>query len=279
MCERASPMPRSALGRRPYEPLSHRLLRERRKHWQFFHVARVVLNDDGRLQICCEFLQPLDRSYGLGAIEVECRHAVRIVVLAEVDRIAGDDDRARLRELYQQAGMARRVPWRTQQDYRTVTEYILVEGLRLERLCRTADRFDPQGMQPHSGSFPEMADRSGRAQFFAMILESKSRGCPRPQALAPGKRWGRLSIGDGCEGLRTCCPGLGGGVRLHRDRPLQRATGWRGTTGRCPRTSRAAGAATDQPRSVNMTSDRHWIVSAVSFFCQLLVKAEGNNAS
>ena len=38
-------------------------------------------------------------------------------------------------------------------------------------------------------------------------------------------------------------------------------------------------AETDRPRSMNMTSDRHWIVSAVSFLRQLLVKAEGNNVS
>ena len=40
------------------------LLRGCRKHRQFFHVPCVVLNDNGRLQICCDFLQPLDRSYG-----------------------------------------------------------------------------------------------------------------------------------------------------------------------------------------------------------------------
>src|SRR5690349_4538755 len=115
-----------------YEHLTRELLRKRRKYRQFFHVTCVVLNDDGRLQIRSGFLQPLDRRDCLRTIEVECRHAARVVILAEVDRIAGDDDGAHLCKLYQQAGMARCVPWRTQHDHRTVTEYIFVDGLRLD---------------------------------------------------------------------------------------------------------------------------------------------------
>ena len=37
------------------------------------------------------FLMPLDRRHRLGAIVVEGRHAVRIVVLVEVRRVAGQD--------------------------------------------------------------------------------------------------------------------------------------------------------------------------------------------
>jgi len=85
--------------------LPRELLRKRRKYRQFFHVACVVLNDDGRLQIRCAFLQSFDRRDCLRTIEVECRHAARVVILAEVDRIAGDDDGADLCKLYQQAGM------------------------------------------------------------------------------------------------------------------------------------------------------------------------------
>ena len=85
--------------------LNARLFRERGKHRQFINVARIVLDDDLPLQIRCDLLHAIDRSYRLRAIEIEPGHAVRIVILAEVDRIAGDDDGADLCKLYQQAGM------------------------------------------------------------------------------------------------------------------------------------------------------------------------------
>jgi len=41
-----------------------------------------------------------------------------------VDRVAGKDDGAHLRQFYQQAGMARGVSRRAQHDYRAVAKYI-----------------------------------------------------------------------------------------------------------------------------------------------------------
>src|SRR5438045_3501834 len=101
-----------------------------------------MLNDDGCLQIRCDFFQPLDRSYRLGAIEIECRHSVRIVVLAEVYCIASDDDGAHLCQLDQQTRMARRVPWRAQHDHRTVTEYVLVDRLRFDLVLALDPAFE-----------------------------------------------------------------------------------------------------------------------------------------
>ena len=51
------------------------LLRRRRKRRQFVDVARIVLNDDGRLEVRRDLLEALDRCQRLGAIEVERGHA------------------------------------------------------------------------------------------------------------------------------------------------------------------------------------------------------------
>ena len=67
---------------RPTAPL----LRRRRKRRQLADVARVVLDDDGRLAVGRDLLQAIDRGQGLRAVGVEPRHAVAVVVLAEVRR-------------------------------------------------------------------------------------------------------------------------------------------------------------------------------------------------
>ena len=67
-----------------------------------------------------------------GAVVVERGHAVRVVVLAEVHGVAAEDHGARLRQLDQQAVMARRVPGRAQHDHAAVAEHILVERERLD---------------------------------------------------------------------------------------------------------------------------------------------------
>src|SRR5208282_3545736 len=55
-------------------------LRRRRKRRQFVNVARIVLDDDGRMQVGLELLEALERGDRLGAIEVERRDAVGLVV-------------------------------------------------------------------------------------------------------------------------------------------------------------------------------------------------------
>src|SRR5690242_7286038 len=92
-----------------------RLFRERGKLRQFADVARVVLNDECRLQIRCDLFDALDRSDGLRPIIVENWHTLVIVILAEMDGIAAENRRPHLRQLDQQTGMARRVPGRAQQ--------------------------------------------------------------------------------------------------------------------------------------------------------------------
>src|SRR5215471_10436154 len=82
--------PSAAASRIP--TLRRPLLRERRKLRQFADVARIVLDDQGRLQIRRDLLDALDRSDRLGSVVVECRHAFRIVILAEVDGIAAEND-------------------------------------------------------------------------------------------------------------------------------------------------------------------------------------------
>jgi hypothetical protein len=69
---------------------------------------------------------------GFPATIVEPGHAVRVVILAEVRGIAGDDHGARLRQLDQQAVMARRVPGRVEHDYAAVAEHVLVVHERLD---------------------------------------------------------------------------------------------------------------------------------------------------
>src|SRR5262249_36246681 len=63
---------------------NRQLFRRRRECRQLVDVARVMLDDDGRLEIRGDLLEALERRHRLGAIEVERRHTIRIVILAEV---------------------------------------------------------------------------------------------------------------------------------------------------------------------------------------------------
>src|SRR5262249_61506454 len=93
---------------------------------------RVMLDDDGRLEIRGGLLEALERRHRLGAIEVERRHAIRIVILAEVRRIAGDHHGPHLRHLDEKALMAGPGPRRPQHDHAAVPEYVLVERKRFD---------------------------------------------------------------------------------------------------------------------------------------------------
>src|SRR5262245_21316848 len=116
-----------------FEPeCAPRLLRGGWKRRQFFDVARVVLNDHGRLGIRCDLLEALERRDRLCAIIVKPGHAGRVVILTKVRGIAGNDHGARLRQLDQQAVMARRVPRCVEHDYAAVAEYVLVVHERLD---------------------------------------------------------------------------------------------------------------------------------------------------
>jgi hypothetical protein len=66
------------------------LLGGHRERRQLADVANVVLDDDGRFEICDGLLHALDRGDDRGAVEVEVSHAATLVVLAEVDQVAGE---------------------------------------------------------------------------------------------------------------------------------------------------------------------------------------------
>jgi len=89
--------------------ITAQLLRRGRERRQFVD-ARVVLDDYRRLGIRRDLLEALERRDRLCAIIVEPRHAVRVVILAEVGCIAGDDHGARLRQFDEKAVMAGRMP-------------------------------------------------------------------------------------------------------------------------------------------------------------------------
>src|SRR5262245_51276323 len=83
------------------------LLRGGRERRQLADVAQIVLDDDGRLEIRRDRLHALDRGDRRGAVEVEDRHAVALVVLAEVDRVAAEQHRAHVLQPDQQGAVAR----------------------------------------------------------------------------------------------------------------------------------------------------------------------------
>src|SRR6516162_9055243 len=112
--------------------ISAQLLRRGRERRQFANVARVVLDDYRRLGIRRDLLKALERRDRLCAIIVEPRHAVRVVILAEVGCIARDDHGARLRQLDEKAVMARRVPGRVEHDHAAIAEHVLVVHERLD---------------------------------------------------------------------------------------------------------------------------------------------------
>ena len=112
--------------------ITAQLLRRGRERRQFVDVARVVLDDYRRLGIRRDLLEALERRDRLCAIIVEPRHAVRVVILAEVGCIAGDDHGARLRQFDEKAVMAGRMPRRVEHDYAAVAEYVLVVHEQLD---------------------------------------------------------------------------------------------------------------------------------------------------
>jgi tripartite-type tricarboxylate transporter receptor subunit TctC len=113
-------------------PLAEVLLRGRRERRQLRDIARVVLDDDGRLQVLGDALDPLERGDRLGAVVVEAGHAVALVVLVEVRRIAEQYDRPLLLQPHEQRLVTRRMARRAQHHHRAVAEHVLVGGLRLD---------------------------------------------------------------------------------------------------------------------------------------------------
>src|SRR5262249_58517399 len=85
------------------------LFRGSRERRQLADVAQVVLNDDGRFEIGGDLLHAFDRGDRRRAVEVEDRHTVTFVVLAEVDRVATEQYRAHVLQPDQQAAVACRV--------------------------------------------------------------------------------------------------------------------------------------------------------------------------
>src|SRR5438067_11781133 len=88
------------------------LLRGGGERRQFADIARVVLDDDGRLQIGGDLLHALERSHGCGAVVIEARHAVAVVVLVEMREISHQDDVAFFLQLYEERAVAGRMPGR-----------------------------------------------------------------------------------------------------------------------------------------------------------------------
>src|SRR5262249_6877176 len=84
---------------------------------QLADVAHVVLDDDGGLEVRGHLLHPLDRGNRRGAVEVEPRHAVALVVLAEVDQVAGEQHRAHVLQPHEQGAVARRVTRHPENDH------------------------------------------------------------------------------------------------------------------------------------------------------------------
>src|SRR5262249_35992280 len=107
------------------------LLRGGRERRQFTHVARVVLDDYGRLEARGDLLEAVDRGERLRAAAVEGGHAVGVVVLLEMREIAGQEQVALLLRIHQQAAMARRVPRGVQDQHGAIAEHVLVSHQRL----------------------------------------------------------------------------------------------------------------------------------------------------
>ena len=91
-----------------------------------------MLDDHGRIGIRRDLLEPLERRDRLRTIIVEPGHPLRVEILAEVRGITGDDHGTHLRQLDQQAVMARRVPGRVEHDHAAVAEHVLVVRERLD---------------------------------------------------------------------------------------------------------------------------------------------------
>src|SRR5258706_7793861 len=77
---------------RKTRPLARNLPRRRRKRGQLADVPRIVLDDDRGPQVPGDVLDAIQRRDGLRPVEVEARHAVALVVLLEVRRVADQDE-------------------------------------------------------------------------------------------------------------------------------------------------------------------------------------------
>src|ERR1700722_18996857 len=112
-----------------------------RKRRQFAYITRIVLDDDGCVQVGGELLEALDRRNRRGAIVVVPWHAIGVPVLAEMRGVAGQDQASR-RELHQQAVVAGRVPRRRQHDYAAVAEDVSVGRHRLDLAVALGPRLE-----------------------------------------------------------------------------------------------------------------------------------------
>ena len=85
-----------------------------------------MLQDHRRLEIGGDFLVTVKGSQRGGAVNVESRHAVALVIFVKVGEVAGNQHRAHVAQLDQQAAVAGRVARRREHDHAAVAEHILV---------------------------------------------------------------------------------------------------------------------------------------------------------
>src|SRR6266705_5303808 len=109
-----------------------RLLRCSRKSRQLADVARVVLDDHGRVEVRGDLLHPLDRRDRLRAVVIEGRYAVRFVVLAEVRGVAAQQEILSRLEAHEEARVPGRVAGRAEHPHRAVAPDVLVERQGLD---------------------------------------------------------------------------------------------------------------------------------------------------
>src|SRR5262245_47073832 len=127
-CGKENGLHRGSPLRRP-RPSSASGGRERR---QLPDVAHVVLDDHGRLQVRGELLHAIERRDGLRAVVVEPRHAVALVVLAEMHEVAAQNHWAHVLQPHEQGAVAGRVARCLEHDDGAVAEHVLVGHERLD---------------------------------------------------------------------------------------------------------------------------------------------------
>ena len=118
---------------------------ERRK---LVDVARVVLDDDRRLEVLLNLLDPIQGGERLGSVVVEARDAIVLIVLVEVRQVSAQDDRALLLQAHEQRLMAGRVTGRSQDHHGSIAEYVLVCGLRFDLASATDPRRERADVWP-----------------------------------------------------------------------------------------------------------------------------------
>src|ERR1700684_3122386 len=108
------------------EAIALRSVVKLRRHLEAVALSLVVIDPELRMLPGQRVRYLLHRSQRLRLVEIHGGHTAVFPVAPEVDGVAGQHDRAGLRQLHQQGLMTRRMPRRGKNDDAAIAEHVMI---------------------------------------------------------------------------------------------------------------------------------------------------------